>query len=69
MPISARNRSGGRGKTLTIGPVHAEVTLELAGGPKIVSVVTAETAHALHLTEGKAVTAVVKATNVLVGTA
>jgi molybdopterin-binding protein len=48
--------------------VNVEVTVELPGGTEIVSVITRASAENLKLTKGKDVYAIVKASNVILGT-
>lgn len=68
MKISARNTFKGTVKKIIIGAVSAEVLLELPGGDQITSIVTKEAIDALQLVEGGQAYAVIKATNVLLGT-
>lgn len=63
--LSARNQLRGTVKTIVLGEVMAEVTVELASGDVMTSVITRGSAEALDLTPGDQVTAVVKATEVL----
>jgi molybdopterin-binding protein len=44
------------------------VTVVLPGGEEIVSIITKESAASLGLKEGKAVYAIIKASNVMIGT-
>ncbi len=67
MKISARNVLFGRVKSVTLGMVSAEVVVELSGGDEIVSVITKRSAEELGLAEGKEVSVVIKATNVMIG--
>lgn len=53
---------------MTPGMVNVEVTVELPGGAEIVSVITKTSAENLKLTRGKDVYAIVKASNVILGT-
>jgi len=64
--ISARNVLRGKVKSLTVGMVSAEVVVELSGGDEIVSVITKRSAEELELKEGKEVSVVIKATNVMI---
>jgi molybdopterin-binding protein len=48
------------------GMVSSEVTVELAGGIEIVSVITKTSAENLALAKGKEVTIVIKASNVII---
>ena len=68
MKISARNVLFGRVKSVTFGMVSAEVVVELSGGNEIVSVITKRSAEELGLKEGKEVSVVIKATNVMIAT-
>lgn len=67
MRISARNALKGTVANVVIGPVNAEVTVQLAGGDTVVSIITKESAESLQLEKGKAVYAIVKASNVMIG--
>ena len=66
MKISARNVLFGRVKSVTLGMVSAEVVVELSGGDEIVSVITKRSAEELGLAEGREVSVVIKATNVMI---
>jgi molybdopterin-binding protein len=66
MKISARNILKGKVKEVKPGAVNTEVTVELAGGMSVVSIITKESAENLGLAEGKEVYAVIKATNVMI---
>jgi molybdopterin-binding protein len=48
--------------------VSSEITVELAGGDNIVSVITKTSADNLELAQGKEVYVVIKATNVMIAT-
>ncbi|MCK9261596.1 MAG: TOBE domain-containing protein [Azoarcus sp.] len=65
--LSARNSLTGTVKTIEVGTVNAEVTLSLPGGSEVAAVVTKEAAAELGLKPGVAVTAVIKASNVILG--
>jgi molybdopterin-binding protein len=67
MKISARNVLRGKVKSVTFGMISAEVVVELSGGDEIVSVITKRSAEELGLAEGKEVSVVIKATNVMIG--
>jgi len=67
MKISARNVLKGKVKQVKLGVVNAEVIVELPGGAQIVSIITKESAQNLKLKEGRAVYAVIKASNVMIG--
>ena len=66
MKISARNILKGKVKEVKTGAVNTEVTVELAGGMSVVSVITRESADKLGLTKGKEVYAVIKASSVMI---
>ena len=66
MIISARNTLKGKIKRLKPGAVNTEVTVELAGGEEVVSIITMESAQRLQLAPGKEVFAVIKASNVMI---
>lgn len=66
MRISARNILKGRVSKLTEGAVNTEVVVELAGGVKVVSIITKSSAEGLGLEEGKEVYAVIKASDVMI---
>ncbi len=68
MPISARNQFPGKVVSLKTGAVMAEVTIEIRGGHRIVSLISASSAKRLKLKKGSDVTAVIKATEVIVST-
>ncbi len=67
MKISARNVLKGKVRTVKHGVVNTEVIIELPGGAEIVSIITKESAQNLKLKKGKAVYAVIKASNVMIG--
>lgn len=66
MKISARNVFKGTVKKLVTGAVNAEVTIEIAPGIEVVSVITKSSAENLGLAEGKEAYATIKATDVAV---
>lgn len=66
MKISARNVLKGKVKQVKHGVVNTEVIVELPGGAEIVSIITKESAENLKLAKGKAVYAVIKASNVMI---
>ena len=68
MKVSARNLIPGKIKEITMGPVNAEVVLEVAPGIEVVSVITAHSVKAMELKVGGAVKAMVKASNVMLVT-
>ena len=67
MKLSARNSIPGKVTHLTLGPVSAEVTINVAPGIDIVSVISATSAKDLKLAVGAPAYAVIKASSVMVG--
>jgi molybdate transport system regulatory protein len=67
MKISARNSFPGRITEVKLGPVSAEVTVNIAPGINVVSVISASSAQSLGLAIGKPAFAVIKATSVMIG--
>ena len=65
--LSARNILGGRVAELTEGAVNNEVGIRLPGGTMLVASITRESAHRLDLKPEDQVSAVVKASHVMVG--
>ena len=68
MKISARNVLEGTVKNVEHGAVNSEITIELAGGTQVVSIITKKSAENLKLKPGEKVWAVIKASNVMVMT-
>jgi len=68
LKLSARNVLKGKVKKVQHGVVNSEITLQLPGGTEIVSIITKASAENLALKEGKDVYAIIKASNVLLGT-
>jgi molybdopterin-binding protein len=66
MKISARNILKGKIIKIVRGAVNAEVTLELPGGNRIVSIITISSVDSLKLKEGAEAYAVVKASSVMI---
>lgn len=67
MKISARNSFPGRVTAITLGPVSAEVTIQIAPKVEIVSVITTNSAKKLKLKVGAKAYAIVKSDHVIVG--
>ncbi|HSB70902.1 MAG TPA: molybdopterin-binding protein [Candidatus Methylomirabilis sp.] len=65
MRISARNTLKGVVKRIEPGAVNAEVTVELAGGIEVVSIITKKSVADLGLSVGKPAYAVIKASSVM----
>lgn len=66
MEISARNSLKTTVKKVVAGSVNTEVTLELAPGIELVSIITKSSAEKLGLAEGKQAYAVIKSSDVIV---
>ena len=66
MKLSARNLLKAKVIKVVKGAVNAEVTLELAGGEQLVSIITNGSVENLGLIEGKEAYAVIKASNIMV---
>ncbi len=67
MEISARNQLKGRVKSVTLGDLMAEVSVDI-GGQEIVSVITRSSAERLGLKVGGPVVVVIKSTEVMLAT-
>ncbi len=67
MRLSARNQLPGVVVSVDRGAVMATVVIRLVGGEEVVAAITKDSADSLQLGEGDAVTAVIKATEVMVG--
>jgi molybdopterin-binding protein len=68
MKLSASNQLRGKVVALEEGPISARVVVEIAPGVRIVSLITTASSRRLRLRVGKPVVAIVKATEVIVGT-
>ena len=64
MALSARNQLPGTVKSVVLGAVMAEIVMDVAGH-ELVSVITRRSAEALDVKAGDDITAVIKATEVL----
>jgi molybdopterin-binding protein len=65
--LSARNVLKGRVKSIQHGAINSEVVVQLPSGIEIVSIITKTAAQKLGLKEGVEVYAIIKATNVIIG--
>jgi molybdopterin-binding protein len=65
--LSARNVLSGEVISSHDGAVNSEVEIKLTGGTTVVASITKESVHALGLKQGDKVSAIVKASNVLIG--
>jgi molybdopterin-binding protein len=68
MKISARNSLKGKVTAIVPGAVNTEVTVEVAPGVEVVSIITKSSAETLGLTVGSMVYAVVKSSDVMIAT-
>ncbi len=66
MELSARNQLQGVVKTVKLGAIMAEVVIDVAG-KEIVSEISKSSAERLGLKPGDKVTAIIKATEVMIG--
>ena len=66
MKFSARNVLMGKVAKIVKGAVNSEVTIELPGGEKLVSIITNASVVSLSLKKGMAAYAVIKASSVMV---
>jgi len=67
MKISARNALSGTIKSIEMGAVNNEVTIELAPGVVLTSVVTKASCERLGLKVGDSAYALIKASSVMIG--
>ena len=67
MKVSARNALAGMIRKIERGAVNAEVTIEVAPGLQIVSVITPDAIDNLKLKVGDRAYAVIKASSVMIG--
>jgi molybdopterin-binding protein len=67
MKLSARNVIKAKVRKVVEGAVNSEVTVVLAGGDEMVSIITKTSAKNLGIKKGKEVYVVVKASNVMLG--
>jgi molybdopterin-binding protein len=66
MKLSARNLIKGKVTKIEQGAVNSVVTLEIAGGDELVSVITISSVKRLGLEVGKEAYAMIKASNVMI---
>lgn len=62
---SARNQIGGRVTSREDGAVNSEIGLDIGGGKTLIATITLESARALEIKVGEAVTALIKAPHVI----
>ncbi|MDT3437334.1 TOBE domain-containing protein [Haloarcula sp. 1CSR25-25] len=68
MGLSARNNLTGTVESVNKGDVVAEVVVELGDGQKVTSTITRASAERLELEQGDEVSAVIKASEVMIST-
>ncbi|TKI07241.1 TOBE domain-containing protein [Martelella alba] len=66
--FSARNQFPGIVTAITQGAINSEITVKVDPDLSLVSVITNESVNGLHLREGDAVTALVKASSIVIAT-
>ena len=66
MELSARNQITGRITSVRVDGLMAEVSVDIGGGKEIVSTITRTSAQRLDLKAGDQVTAIIKASEVLI---
>ena len=67
MQISARNQLKGTVRSVKLGTIMSEVTVDV-GGQEIVAAITRGSAEGLGLQEGSEATVIIKATEVMIAT-
>lgn len=67
MELSARNQLAGTVMSVKHGGVMAEITVQIAGGQELVSVITRSSAERLNLQAGDQITVIIKSTEVMLG--
>lgn len=65
--LSARNQLRGTVKETKPGAVNAEVIVDLGNGDELTAIITMESMNKLGLEKGKPVTALIKASHIIVG--
>lgn len=66
MRISTRNQFKGQATVLRIGPVNADVSVDIGGGDQIDALVTTKSLESLGIRNGVEVYALVKASSVMI---
>lgn len=66
MKVSTRNTMKGTIKSITEGTVNAEITLEIAPGIEVISIITKSSVETLDLKPGKVAYALIKASQVTI---
>jgi molybdopterin-binding protein len=66
--ISARNVFKGKVVQIKNGVVNSEITIAIKGGLEMVSLISKSSVERMKLKEGMEVVAIVRASNILIGT-
>ncbi len=64
--LSARNQFAGKVASIKHGAVMSEVVIDIGGGHRIVSLISASSARRLKLRKGRPAVAIIKATEVII---
>lgn len=67
MQISARNQIKGKVVKVEHGPISGQVHIDIGGGNVLVAHITEGSVEHLHINVGDEVTAIIKASSILVG--
>ena len=67
LKLSATNQLKGKVVKVVEGAVNAEVDIQIAGGDKLSAIITNESAKNLSLKAGDEVTAIIKASHIIIG--
>jgi molybdate transport system regulatory protein len=65
--ISARNKLQGVIENMYLGEVTSEISIDIGSKDKVISVITANSLKNMHLKLGNSVSAIIKATDVMIG--
>ena len=68
MSLSARNQFPGTISSVQSGSVMSEVTIDIGGGHRIVSLISTSSVKRMKLKKGARAVAVIKATEVIIST-
>ena len=67
MEISARNTLEGTVENVKMGMIMASIKIKVESPMEVTAIITAESAEKLEIKEGDTVSAIIKATEVMVG--
>jgi molybdate transport system regulatory protein len=65
--ISARNLFNGKVSEIVNGAVNSEITIDLGGGATVTSIITKASTERLEIKLGKEISAIIKASSVMIG--